>query len=153
MADVEFIDNSDKFEEAMADAIPAILEAIGMDIEREAKLGIRGDFGDPERIDTGLLRNSITYALSGESAAIDSYEDDDGKQKGTYSGTAPKEGLLGTGLFAGSKQAVYIGTNVEYAPYVHEGTKRMTPNRFLKNAVERNKDKIEKYIKDGLKNA
>lgn len=39
-----------------------------------------------------------------------------------------------------SDNTAYIGTNVEYAPYVHEGTTRpngtmMAPNRFLKNAL------------------
>lgn len=36
------------------------------------------------------------------------------------------------------EDAVYIGTNVEYGIYVHEGTVKMKPNRFLKNAVEKN---------------
>lgn len=48
------------------------------------------------------------------------------------------------------EKAVYIGTDVEYAIYVHEGTVNMEANRFLKNAVERNQDQIEKYIKDAL---
>ena len=48
------------------------------------------------------------------------------------------------------EQAVYIGTNVEYALYVHEGTVNMAPNRYLKNAVERNQDQIKKYIEDAL---
>ena len=51
-----------------------------------------------------------------------------------------------------SEQAVYVGTNVEYGIYVHEGTVRMSPNRFLKNAVERNADQIKEYIEDALKN-
>ena len=51
-----------------------------------------------------------------------------------------------------SEQSVYVGTNVEYGIYVHEGTVRMSPNRFLKNAVERNTDQIKDYIKDALKN-
>jgi hypothetical protein len=33
---------------------------------------------------------------------------------------------------------------------VHEGTSRMDANRFLKNAVERNKDQIDSYIKEAL---
>jgi len=49
-----------------------------------------------------------------------------------------------------NEKAVYVGTNVEYAIYVHEGTVNMEANRFLKNAVERNKDQIDKYIKDAL---
>lgn len=49
-----------------------------------------------------------------------------------------------------AEQAVYVGTNVEYALYVHEGTSKMAPNRFLKNAVERNKEQITDYIKKSL---
>ena len=47
--------------------------------------------------------------------------------------------------------AVYIGTNVDYGIYVHEGTVRMAPNRFLKNAIERNEDQIKEYIENNLK--
>lgn len=50
-----------------------------------------------------------------------------------------------------SEEAVYIGTNVEYAPYVHDGTMKMAANRFLKNAAERNaaeyKAIAEQYLK------
>jgi phage gpG-like protein len=44
------------------------------------------------------------------------------------------------------KQSAIIGTNVEYAPYVHEGTQRMVPNRFLKNAAEKHKDEYKAII-------
>lgn len=44
-----------------------------------------------------------------------------------------------------------VGTNVEYGVYVHEGTHRMTPNRFLKNAFERNLDQVKEYIINELK--
>ena len=48
--------------------------------------------------------------------------------------------------------SVYIGTNVEYAIYVHEGTRKMAPNRFLANAIRNNVDEYkaiaEKYMKD-----
>lgn len=49
-----------------------------------------------------------------------------------------------------AEKAVYIGTNVEYGIYVHEGTSKMAPNRFLKNAVDRNKEQITDYIKKSL---
>lgn len=48
---------------------------------------------------------------------------------------------------------VDVGTNVNYAIYVHEGTRRMTPNRFLRNAFERNEDQIVKDIQEVLKKA
>lgn len=34
-----------------------------------------------------------------------------------------------------SENAVYIGTNVEYAPYVENGTRRQRPQPFLKPAA------------------
>ena len=46
--------------------------------------------------------------------------------------------------------AVVVGTDVEYALYVHEGTSRMAPNRYLKNAVDRNRDQIVDYIKKAM---
>ena len=47
---------------------------------------------------------------------------------------------------------VTVGTNVEYAIYVHEGTRKMAPNRFLKNAFDRNYDQVKQYILSHLKN-
>lgn len=44
---------------------------------------------------------------------------------------------------------VYVGTNVEYGIYVHDGTMYMAPNRFLRNAFERN----DRQLKDKLKEA
>lgn len=52
---------------------------------------------------------------------------------------------------APEEDAVYIGTNVEYAIYVHEGTMKLKPNRFLKNAVIHNENQIKKKIKEELK--
>lgn len=49
-----------------------------------------------------------------------------------------------------SEKAVYIGTNVKYGIYVHEGTRRMEANRFLKNAVIHNEEQIKNYIKQQL---
>lgn len=47
--------------------------------------------------------------------------------------------------------AAYIGTNVEYGIYVHEGTVKMPANRFLKNAVERNKSEYIEIARSYMK--
>lgn len=143
-----FIDNSKQVIDEKNKKIEMVLEAIGIHLEGEAKEELENS---PRRIDTGLLRNSITHAISGEKTAITAYKGDKeskyGKSgkvpSGSYSGTAPDDPV--------DKKAVYIGTNVEYAPYVHEGTSRMSPNRYLKNACTRNAEQIKKYIEEGLK--
>lgn len=43
-----------------------------------------------------------------------------------------------------------IGTNVEYAPYVHEGTSKMAGRPFLTSAAEKNKEKIKSLIKEAI---
>lgn len=45
----------------------------------------------------------------------------------------------------------YIGTNVEYAPYVELGTSRMASRPFLRNAVSKYIDDYKRIIEEGLK--
>ena len=56
-----------------------------------------------------------------------------------------------TSVYEPTEHSVYVGTNVEYAVYVHEGTRRMAANRFLKNAFDRNEDQVRAYIEEELK--
>ena len=144
MSSVEIDDHSDEYLRDVGKALEAALEGVGAHLEGEAKEELSNS---PKRIDTGLLRNSITYALDGEPAAMQTYHADNSNKNGStnigsYSGTAPKE--------SGDNRSVIVGTNVEYAIYVHEGTSRMAPNRFLKNALDRNQDQIKKYIEDAM---
>lgn len=104
------------------------LKLMGMQAERNAKINLEHD---PRRIDTGNLRNSITHAIGGEAPAIKSYHGDqpskyDGEERsGSYEGRTEKRDV----------PCCYVGTNVEYAPEVHYGTQRMTPNYFLRDSV------------------
>ena len=147
MANIRIDDHSSEYLKEVEKAIETALEGIGVHIEGEAKEELENS---PRRVDTGLLRNSITYALDGEAPHKSTYSADkeskySGKKppSGSYSGNAPKE--------SGGDRSVMIGTNVEYAIYIHEGTSKSSPNRFLKNAVERNKEQITDYIKNALK--
>ena len=71
--------------------------------------------------------------------------------------TPPSDSYVRTGRLKGSishavsGEDVYIGTNVEYAPYVELGTYRMAPRPFLRNAVSGYRAEYEQIIKDGLK--
>ena len=49
-----------------------------------------------------------------------------------------------------NKDTVYIGTNMDYAPYVHEGTSRQKAQPFIKDAVMNNLDEIQNIIEKHL---
>lgn len=153
-------DHTEDVKRALKVATIDALDAAGMQGTTLARIELQNS---PSRIDTGLLRNSITHAVGGKAPAMSSYSGSDthtakspsavkrglvGKpapepRSGTYAGTAPKD--------PEGSYSVYIGTNVEYATYVHEGTTGMAPNRFLRNALERNKGELEKIIGDVLR--
>lgn len=139
-------DATDELKAELASKIRKGLLAAGIQASSAAREELQKS---PQRIDTGLLRNSITYAMDGEAPAIGSYKSDKaskytGKrpEPGTYTGVTDKE--------PDKRSAVYIGTNVDYAIYVHEGTDRMDPNRFLKNAVENNAAELIEIIKEQI---
>lgn len=50
-----------------------------------------------------------------------------------------------------SEKSVYIGTNVEYAPYVELGTSRMKPQPFLRPAAKDHENTYKKIFESNLK--
>lgn len=50
-----------------------------------------------------------------------------------------------------TENAVYIGTNVEYAPYVELGTSRQKPQPFLRPAASDHADEYRDILKRTLK--
>jgi hypothetical protein len=113
------------------------LKAIGIEAEGFAK-------EDPNMpVDTGLARNSITSALAGEGARVKSYKADKGDGKGSYSGTA--EGEKG--------EAVYLGSNVEYFPFIENGSRTINARHILRNAASVHADRYKELMEDSMKNA
>ena len=135
---VKFTDNSGKVLASLERAERNGLVAIGMTAERYAKHTIT----DYSAVDTGRLRNSITYAISGEEAAVDSYSDNVGNNY-QYEGKAPDD----------TKKAVYIGTNVEYGPYVELGTSRMAARPFLRPAATEHGEEYKGIMEAAMKSA
>lgn len=114
---VQFTDHSKEVKAEFEAACLRALEKCGLVAEGYAKKLCP--------VDTGLLRNSITHALAGESAAISEYEANrpkkagGEKKKGKYSGTAPAD--------SGGEMSVYIGSNVEYAVHQEMGSGKHYP--------------------------
>lgn len=98
------------------------------------------------RYDTGLMRNSITYAVAGESANKTDYKSDDGETSGSYSGTAPEDK-------GGEKRTVHIGSNVEYAMAQETGDFRDGSHAFLRPAIDENREYFREILEGELKKA
>lgn len=151
--EVKIEDHSNEFWAAFNQATDAALEAIGHQAASHAKQNLNRA---PKRVDTGLLRNSITHAVAGKGAAQKIYGPDNpskysGKKPSPriYSGVAPADGAY--------EKTVYIGSNTSYAVYVHEGHglpngKRVAPNRFLKDAVEGHGAEYRRILQQYLEN-
>ena len=56
-----------------------------------------------------------------------------------------------THSLAPEEEAVYIGTNVEYAPYVEFGTRRTKAQPFLKPAVQDHAEEYKRIAESFLK--
>lgn len=126
---------------ATEEQIALALEACGSEVERNAS--------DYCPVDTGFLRNSITYALGGEKPEKTTYRadkpDKQGKIKeGHYDGTAPKD--------SEGKRSVIIGSNLPYARKMEfGGSKVKAPNGYLRIAVTRHLDDYKNLIINILK--
>lgn len=135
---MSFKSNRGEVEKKVEEATKKALRLVGGQAERYAKETI----SDMKAVDTGFLRNSITFALGGESAEIETYTDDNGEKRGHYSGTAPVDGK--------GEHAVWIGSNVYYAPYVEFGTVKVDPRPFLSDSIQAHQSEYERLFKEAF---
>lgn len=139
------IDHSGEVLDALDQAIDHALFRIGLQAESFAKLEIskpkeHADGISRPNVDTGLLRNSITFAVSGGPPAIQSYTSDDGSKSGAYSACIMPDG----------EKAVYVGTNVEYAIFVEMGTRHARAYPFLRPAATEHNDVYKRIFYDEM---
>lgn len=136
---VKLTDNKDLVEKAAAEAIERGLEAVGIELERRAKVICTTRYGENSPFDTGRLRNSITHATK-NNLGQDVYQDNQGR---SFDGGAAK----GTP----EEKTVYLGTNVEYASYVELGTVKMTARPILRPAATENPEDLKKLLEAELR--
>ena len=134
---VDYKDNSQQILSAMEKGKRNALTAIGATAETHVKDNITAD----DLIDTGRLRNSITYA-TGDYSGIGTYTDNKKKKySDAKARNTPKDDEVG------------IGTNVEYAAYTELGTQHIAAHHYLKRAVTEHKDEYKKLTVQAIKTA
>lgn len=137
MADIKFTSNVNDILRRMEKGKRNALTAIGATAETHTKENITAD----DLIDTGRLRNSITYA-TGDYSGIGTYSDNKGNSYGDAKArNKPKNDEVG------------IGTNVEYAAYTELGTQHITAHHYLKRAVTEHKDEYKNLTAQAVKSA
>ena len=113
------------------------LTAIGATAETHTKENITAD----KLVDTGRLRNSITYAAD-DYLGIGTYTDNNKKKySDAKARNTPKD------------DEVAIGTNVEYAAYTELGTQHIAAHHYLKRAVAEHKDEYKELAVQAIKKA
>lgn len=130
-------DNSKLVLEAEKKAIEDALYAMGIKAVEGSVDAISGKYGIPKAVDTGRLRASISFITptdSGDSGEVNIHS----KAGDKLTGTA-------------EKNSVVVGSNVEYADYVHNGTSKTAGRPFLRVGIEQTKGEMEKQVETILK--
>lgn len=128
---VRVVDHSDEVLRIMTEQAKLGLEAIGAEAATYAQKDCP--------VDTGLLHNSIAWAVTGKSGG--------GNDGSAGVGEASKP------LADPEIMSVYIGTNVDYAVYVEYGKHHHTTgkNHFLRDAATKHSDRYKKILEAALK--
>ena len=130
-------DNSKLVLEAEKKAIEDALYAMGVKAVEGSVDAISGKYGTPKAVDTGRLRASISFVTPTDSG--------DSGEANTHSKAGDR--LTGTA----EKNSVVVGSNVEYAEPVHNGTSRMEGRPFLRVGIEQTKGEMERQVTTILK--
>lgn len=140
MSKVVIISHAAKAEKELDKKARIALKKVGMTAETYAK--------ELAPVDTGLLANSITFAIGGLPANAPNYTNNSGGSEGKYEQAAPMDGA--------GELTLYVGTNVYYAVYQELGHmtvngKFVEPHAFLTPAMQGHvaeyMDIIEKELK------
>ena len=129
---VDLEDNANEVLKALEDATNKALYVMGNNAVKETVLYMsKPDFTGKDIVDTGRLRASISFvtpvAESGPNGLEASGDD-------FLKGKAPNN-------------VAYVGSNVEYATYVNNGTKKQPARNFLQHGINNSKLESERQIK------
>lgn len=132
--EVKFEDHSKEVLSAAEKAKKRALWAIGAAAEGHAK-------EDPNMpVDTGRARNSIAFATYGKSGTTIDYDSETKKEKKQTVKTEDKD-------------SVYLGSNVDYFPYIELGALTIFARHVLYNAATGHGQEYKDLAEESYKNA
>ena len=107
-----------------------VLYAIGVKAVEGSVDAISGKYDTAPAVDTGRLRASISFITPTKKG-------DSGQPKPANAQASDE--LTGTA----EQNTVVVGSNVEYAEYVHNGTSKMAGRPFLREGIDKTKDEMQ----------
>lgn len=126
-------DNSQLVLDEAEKATERALYAIGVKAVEGSVDAISGRYDIKPAVDTGRLRASISFITP--------------TQKGDSGQPKPKNAQAGDELTGKAEQnTVVVGSNVEYAEKVHNGDSKMAARPFLREGIDKTKDKMREQI-------
>ena len=122
--------NSQLVLEEFEKAAERALYAIGVKAVEGSVDAISGRYDIDPAVDTGRLRASISFITPTE--------------KGGSGQPKPANAQAGDDLTGTAEQnTVVVGSNVEYAEYVHNGTSKMAARPFLREGIDKTKNQMQ----------
>ena len=110
------------------------LYAIGVKAVEGSVDAISGRYDIDPAVDTGRLRASISFVTAnGEKGDSGAMSPPNAQAGDRLSGKAPKNSVI-------------AGSNVEYAESVHNGTSKMAGRPFLREGIDKTKDKMREQV-------
>ena len=123
-------DNSKLVLEDLGEAMERALYAIGVKAVEGSVDAISGRYDIKPAVDTGRLRASISFITPTD--------------KGGSGQPKPANAQAGDELTGTAEEnSVVVGSNVEYAEHVHNGTSRMAGRPFLREGIDKTKDQMQ----------
>lgn len=127
--------NLDKLLQEQPEKIAKALYAMGtLGVEGSVR-SISGQYtAGNKAVDTGRLRASISFVTTTEEMPAAQNPPVKASQSGDkLGGSAPKNSVL-------------VGTNVDYASFVHNGTSKRAARPFITEGINKTKDKMQEQV-------
>ena len=125
--------NSQLVLEGLGEATERALYAIGVKAVEGSVDAISGRYDIAPAVDTGRLRASISFITPTDKGGSGQLKPANAQSGDELTGTA-------------EQNTVVVGSNVSYSEFVHNGTSKMAGRPFLREGIDKTKDKMQEQV-------